>query len=747
MEHERSPEGDLGPDRKRRRKVLSCMDCRRRKVQCDRSVPVCGRCEKAGKPCSYEDDSPSQQASTGSGLPYVSRQQSVTVSRDVWDDMFNRLLHQERVIERLQATHASPATPATVSIATPQVHGNLDTPGGTSDIGAKERMLFRGKGFKTTYFGPSDARSAMTLNAHNFFREEVSRNPELVRCRRDVAKLRAVKKILDKQEVSSLQESLVSYLPERIKVDLLVRMYFENIDCTWGILHAPSFQREYEIMWQDPLNTKPGFVAVVLLMMACCQCLVREQPQTYRADSPLPRETAISLIHACETWIAQSSRKHTDLQWYQVQCLLLVAKQTHQMKMKRRWVESGNLLRVAISAGLHRDPELLQKKTLSSAFEHEMRRRIWAFIVEWDLQTSVDRGMPPISSDIASDCGPPSNLHDTEFDESTIIMPPSRPLTESTKMTYTCLSSRNRGLRRKIIAVINQPLHQVSYDEVLAYTQELELNLASLPDWAGDRLRDLTAHDQSVALLHIQLEQFLLILHGHAARQAVTKTHITFSKQAFKSAAVSILDKLSELSAKGFKFLLMVRADIQRVFTSTLALGNTEDKDISTQDLRNLVQPSLELADKALDLFEEKILTTGGIQWTHTFLVYDMLLCKVHPLGRNMPSRPGSGRIYSICKKIMDNQDSDFSAKVVPLKDSVPTPKKNKGQRATKMHVTTEDNTTQQPPPSLNSDVVPNLSFSDMLDWNFDDWMLYTDMFWSPQNMSLPSLSEQNLQY
>lgn len=169
MEHERSPEGDLGPDRKRRRKVLSCMDCRRRKVQCDRSVPVCGRCEKAGKPCSYEDDSPSQQASTGSSLPYVSRQQSVTVSRDVWDDMFNRLLHQERVIERLQATHASPATPATVSIATPQVHGNLDTPGGTSDIGAKERMLFRGKGFKTTYFGPSDARSAMTLVSQSYF--------------------------------------------------------------------------------------------------------------------------------------------------------------------------------------------------------------------------------------------------------------------------------------------------------------------------------------------------------------------------------------------------------------------------------------------------------------------------------------------------------------------------------------------------------------------------------------------------
>jgi len=163
MEHERSPEGDLGPDRKRRRKVLSCMDCRRRKVQCDRALPICGRCEKAGKPCSYEDDSPAQQISSGQSTSWHSRQQSVTVSRDVWDDMFNKLLHQERVIERLQAAHASPATPATVSIATPQNHGASETPSGANDSAAKERILFRGKGFKTTFFGPSDPRSAMTL--------------------------------------------------------------------------------------------------------------------------------------------------------------------------------------------------------------------------------------------------------------------------------------------------------------------------------------------------------------------------------------------------------------------------------------------------------------------------------------------------------------------------------------------------------------------------------------------------------
>lgn len=163
MDPYHSPDGDGGPDRKRRRKVLSCMDCRRRKVQCDRALPVCGRCEKAGKLCSYEDDSSPQQVSSGQNLPFVSRPQSVTISKDVWDDMMARLLQQERIIGQLQAgSHISPATPATVSIATPHTHGASETPGASNDF-AKEAILFRGKGFKSFYYGPTDARSAMTL--------------------------------------------------------------------------------------------------------------------------------------------------------------------------------------------------------------------------------------------------------------------------------------------------------------------------------------------------------------------------------------------------------------------------------------------------------------------------------------------------------------------------------------------------------------------------------------------------------
>lgn len=122
-----------------------------------------------------------------------------------------------------------------------------------------------------------------------------------------------------------------------------------------------------------------------------------------------------------------------------------------------------------------------------------------------------------------------------------------------------------------------------------------------------------------------------------------------------------------------------------------------------------------------------------------------MLLCKIHPLGRNMGSRPGSEKIYSICKKILDHQDPDFTSRAAPLKDSMPTPKKKKAGNETTVAAAIDDDGAQAAAFS-NSDLLPSLNYTEMLDWNFDDWMLHTDMFWLPQTMSLPPLSQQNLQ-
>lgn len=171
VERENSTELE-GPDRKRRRKVLSCNDCRRRKVQCDRATPACTRCAKAGKAtsCTYEDDAsvPANGSINGSHLAnagYSTRptppQGSVTISRDVWDDLVSRLLQQERTIERLRTRGLGLQAGDQSRVVEPDVEVSNGLTYNKPNA-SKETMLFRGHGFRTQYYGPTDARSTLS---------------------------------------------------------------------------------------------------------------------------------------------------------------------------------------------------------------------------------------------------------------------------------------------------------------------------------------------------------------------------------------------------------------------------------------------------------------------------------------------------------------------------------------------------------------------------------------------------------
>lgn len=51
-----TPEKSRNEDRKRKRDVLSCLECRRRKLKCSRDFPACNRCVKGGNAssCTYK---------------------------------------------------------------------------------------------------------------------------------------------------------------------------------------------------------------------------------------------------------------------------------------------------------------------------------------------------------------------------------------------------------------------------------------------------------------------------------------------------------------------------------------------------------------------------------------------------------------------------------------------------------------------------------------------------------------------
>lgn len=103
------------------------------------------------------------------------------------------------------------------------------------------------------------------------------------------------------------------------------------------------------------------------------------------------------------------------------------------------WILMGNTVQLALHMGYHRDPKHFKGL---SPFAAEMRRRIWATIVEMDLGLSAQMGLPRMIKHWQTDTQEPSNLQDSDFDSATVAMPPSRLNTDLTPILYRLVKAK-----------------------------------------------------------------------------------------------------------------------------------------------------------------------------------------------------------------------------------------------------------------------------------------------------------------
>ncbi|BGP39812.1 hypothetical protein JCM10449v2_003763 [Rhodotorula kratochvilovae] len=90
--------GDGKPKKKRNRVALSCAECKRRKIKCDRIMPVCGNCTKRGRPseCAWDVFQPANDAFLP---PTIARTAEL-------DSLAQRLAHVERYLQTLPPNFA-----------------------------------------------------------------------------------------------------------------------------------------------------------------------------------------------------------------------------------------------------------------------------------------------------------------------------------------------------------------------------------------------------------------------------------------------------------------------------------------------------------------------------------------------------------------------------------------------------------------------------------------------------------------
>lgn len=138
----------------------------------------------------------------------------------------------------------------------------------------------------------------------------------------------------------------------------------------------------------------------------------------------------------------------------------------------------GTLIQLAYSMGYHREPVNFKHLT---PFEGEMRRRTWSFAMQLDLLIMFQLGLPNTVQFGSWDTKPPSNLLDTDFDEDTSALPPARPDTEPTRVTFYTAKHMMMKVFDKILK------HSLSVGDVkpehdlLALHQELVETYESIP--------------------------------------------------------------------------------------------------------------------------------------------------------------------------------------------------------------------------------------------------------------------------
>ena len=420
--------GDNGRLITRRRDKLACVECRRRKLRCDRATP-CGACVRRGSrdSCTYE-------SSTDASLH---------------PEAEARLERLESLVTELIAGkephHESSSSDKSSQARTPQSNGSASdaaTYNGPTHWAAISEEI---QGLRTLF-----ADEYMDAETHNSTNEAHGTD------------------ILFGSGHQTLASVLAFFLPPRAQVDSLVAAYFRASSVTAPFIHAAHFRRLYAEFWADTESASPLYASILFSICHISSNTLKTTPN----KEPRGGQYSVAAAHCLavgEYYRPRPLAVEALLLYAQAQCL------TSQILPLSLAPVFGTLIRLATMMGYHRDPEALG----FTLFEQEMRRRTWSLCMQLDLLSSFHFGLPSGVQAPTWDTKAPRNLLDTDFDENTTELPPSRPESEPTEIMFYIVKHRFMAVFERILR--HSLSAESSSGDVQALDAELRHVLAATP--------------------------------------------------------------------------------------------------------------------------------------------------------------------------------------------------------------------------------------------------------------------------
>ena len=291
---------------------------------------------------------------------------------------------------------------------------------------------------------------------------------------------------------------LLAQLPKRTVTDRLVSRYFNSYDPAVHILHPPSWYRLYEKHWEDPEKTTPAWLGQLYAIL----CLAMHSYHRMDDEPPEYRGKSLALAANYRSLTGQALLLADFTKPYNCMIETMVLHLHCEYARTRDtevgvWVLVGMIVRLAMRMGYHRDPKYYSTIT---PFQGEIRRRVWTFVRQSDLLFSFQVGLPSMIRLGDCDTELPRNLYDDEFDEDSTSLPPSRPNSEPTPVSYMRAKAHMSFAFGKVV----ERLHLVSscpYEEIMALDQELRDARAELPPHLRMRTLDESLMDPGALVM------------------------------------------------------------------------------------------------------------------------------------------------------------------------------------------------------------------------------------------------------
>ena len=340
----------------------------------------------------------------------------------------------------------------------------------------------------------------------------------------------------DRAQNPLMPQRISDFIPPREISDKLVDSYFRTYETMFRILHIPSFQKEYSQYWENPAAANASFLMKLLLVLAIGTCFHEEFINSLYKES-------LQWVNTAQAWLSSPGEKsRLNISCLQVHCLLLIARQTSGVNGDLTWMSSGHLLHLAMTLGMHRDPMHFSKM---SPFHREMRRRLWATVLELVVQSSQDLGLAPLVSFEDHDCDPPSNIDDDQIGESISTRPVPKPMTTFTQTTVQIALFRSLNTRLKISKLINGARSSPTYEDTLQLDTELTSSIRSNTQLFQSYLLRENAKIRpttfQIKFLDLLTRRFLILLHYPWFVEAKDNPRFYFSRKVCVESSVVVL--------------------------------------------------------------------------------------------------------------------------------------------------------------------------------------------------------------